>query len=197
MSRPVPEGSESSATAPAGPPIQPAVPERVVARFRRHARILILPVLLLIVVAGVAVYALLVVTEAWQLIAVGVGAILLVALGTLLPFLSWLTRRWTLTNRRIIQRSGLFARSRQELQLQRAHDVTVRRTPGQRMFGAGDVRITTAHERPLVLHDVPGPLQIQAALDELIDHSHRGGAAGPRRNDPPDPDLETVIWGTR
>lgn len=183
-------------TGPAAPTTQPATPERVVARFRRHARVLILPVLLLIAVAGVAVYALLVLTEVWQLVAVGAGAVLVVVLGTLLPFLAWLTRRWTLTTRRIIQRSGLFARSRQELQLHRAHEVTVRRTPGQRMFGAGDVRITTAHERPLVLHDVPAPLAVQAALDELIDRSHRDAVAE-RRNDPPDPDLETVIWGTR
>lgn len=184
------------ATGPAAPTTPPATPERVVARFRRHARVLILPVLLLIAVAGVAVYALLVLTEVWQLVAVGAGAVLVVVLGTLLPFLAWLTRRWTLTTRRIIQRSGLFARSRQELQLHRAHEVTVRRTPGQRLFGAGDVRITTAHERPLVLHDVPAPLAVQAALDELIDRSHRDAVAE-RRNDPPDSDLETVIWGTR
>ncbi|MDR5700355.1 PH domain-containing protein [Agromyces sp. LY-1074] len=157
---------------------------------------LILPVLLMIAAAGAAGYALFALTEPWQRLAVGAGAILVVLLGTLLPFLAWLTRRWTLTTRRIIQRSGVFARSRQELQLHRAHEVTVRRTPGQRMFGAGDVRITTAHERPLVLHDVPGPLLVQAALDELIDRSHRGAAAE-RRVDPPDPDVDTVLWGTR
>ncbi|WP_308796752.1 PH domain-containing protein [Agromyces silvae] len=196
--RPEPEASDPRASAPglSVPTAMPAAPERVVARFRRHARVLILPVLLLIAVAGGAVYALLTLTEVWQLVAVGAGAVLVVLLGTLLPFFAWLTRRWTLTTRRIIQRSGVFARSRQELQLHRAHEVSVRRTPGQRMFGAGDVRITTAHERPLVLHDVPAPLAVQAALDELIDRSHRDAVAV-RRNDPPDPDLETVIWGTR
>jgi membrane protein YdbS with pleckstrin-like domain len=196
MSRPAPEGSEPSPIGSAAPATPPADPERVIARFRRHARVLTLPVLLMIAVAGAAGYALFVVTDPWLRLAVGAGAVLVVVLGTLLPFLAWLTRRWTLTTRRIIQRSGLFARSRQELQLHRAHEVTVRRTPGQRMFGAGDVRITTAHERPLILHDVPGPLLVQAALDELIDRSHRGATAE-RRVDPPDPEHETVIWGTR
>lgn len=196
MSRPAPHDPASSGAASSAPAGLPVRPERVVARVRRHGRVLIVPVLLLIVVAGVSAYAIFALPEVWQRLAVGAGAILVVLLGTLLPFLSWLTRRWTLTNRRIILRSGVFARSRQELVLHRAHDVAVRRTPGQRMFGSGDVRISTAHERPLVLHDVPRPLVVQAALDELIDRAHRD-AVVEHRNDPPETDLDTVVWGTR
>lgn len=194
MSRPAPQGS--AAPDPASSPAATVVPERVVARVRRHARVLTVPVILLIAVAGVVGYTVVVVPELWQRLAIAGGAAVVVVLGTLLPFLSWLTHRWTLTTRRVIQRSGVFARSRQELQLHRANEVTVRRTPGQRMFGSGDVRVATAHERPLILRDVPKPLLVQAALDELIDRSHRDAAAE-RRIDPPDTELDTVIWGSR
>lgn len=186
MVHPVPQGSEPSASG------VPTAPERVVARVRRHGRVLILPAALLIAAAGGSMYAVVALPEAWQRIAVGAGAAVIVLLGTVLPFLAWLTRRWTLTTRRIILRAGVFARTRQELQLGRAHDVSVRRTPGQRMFGSGDVRIGTAHERPLVLRDVPKPLAVQAALDELIHRTHRDALA-----ERPTTDVDTVIWGTR
>src|SRR5690349_6054394 len=104
---------------------QPAASvERVVARVRRHARILILPVLLLVATAGAATYLLLTLPEVWQLIAVGVVALFVVVLGCLLPFVSWLARRTTITTRRIILRSGVFARVRQELLHSRGYDVT-------------------------------------------------------------------------
>lgn len=196
MSRPAPQGSAAPDPASSAAAGSVVVPERVVARVRRHARVLILPVVLMIAVAGAVGYTVVVVPEPWQRLLIGGGALLVVVLGTLLPFLSWLTRRWTLTTRRVIFRSGVFARSRQELQLHRANEVTVRRTPGQRMFGSGDVRISTVHERPLILRDVPRPLLVQAALDELIDRSHRDAVAE-RRTDPPETELDTVIWGSR
>ncbi len=188
-------GPGSHAPPPAGSAVAQPPPERVVARIRRHGRVLTVPVLLMFVVACLTPYAVFTVNEVWQRIAVGAVAALVIVLGTLLPLLAWLTRRWTVTTRRVIMRSGVFTRSRQELALSRAHDVTVRRTLGQRMFGAGDVRITTAHERAFVLHDVPAPLVVQAALDELIERSHRDLSAG--RFDSGEADGDTVVWGTR
>jgi uncharacterized membrane protein YdbT with pleckstrin-like domain len=190
MGRPAPHAEPPASSAP-GP-----APERVVARVRRHGRVLILPALLAIAVAGGAMYAVFALPEAWQRIAAGAGAAVVVLLGCVLPFLAWLTRRWTLTTRRIIVRSGVFTRVRQELLLARAHDVTVRRTPGQRLFGSGDVRVGTVHERPLILRDVPQPMVVQAALDELIDRSHRDGLAE-RTGAVAAADIDTVIWGTR
>src|SRR4029453_4206475 len=108
---------------------QPAASvERVVARVRRHARVLILPVILLLAAVGAATYLMVTLPEAWQLLAVGAVALLVVVVGCLLPFISWLARRTTITTRRIILRSGVFARVRQELLHSRGYDVTVRRT---------------------------------------------------------------------
>uniref|UniRef100_UPI00366161D0 PH domain-containing protein n=1 Tax=Agromyces sp. NPDC058484 TaxID=3346524 RepID=UPI00366161D0 len=176
---------------------QPATPaERVVARVRRHARMLILPALLLIAVAGGVAYGLAVLPEPWQSLAVAGVALLVVFLGSFLPFLAWLTRRATITTRRIILRSGVFTRVRQELLHSRGYDVTVRRTWWQGAFGSGDVRITTGHDRPVVLRDVPRPRLVQAALEELMEDTRTHGG-DPRRVEPSVADGDTVAWGGR
>jgi uncharacterized membrane protein YdbT with pleckstrin-like domain len=176
---------------------QPAAPaERVVARLRRHARVLILPTLLLLATAGVATYALFALPELWQRLAVAAVSAVVVLLGCLLPFLAWLTRRTTITTRRIILRSGVFARVRRELLHSRGYDVVVRRTWIQSAFGSGDVRINTGHEHPFVIRDVPSPFQVQAALHELMEEAHTL-VADRRRAEQSMTDGDTVAWGGR
>ncbi len=157
---------------------------------------LILPALLLIVVAGASAYAVVVVAEWWQRLAVVGIALLVVVTGCLVPFLAWLTRRTTITTRRIILRRGVFVRVRQELLHARGYDVMVRRTWAQRAFGSGDVRIDTGHEHPVVLHDVPNPNLVQSALHELMEHEH-GRIADQRRAEPSIADGDTYVWGAR
>ena len=178
----------------AAPTAMPA--ERVVARVRRHARILILPAALLILVAGVATYAIAVAAEPWQDLAIAGVATLVVLVGSFLPFLSWLTRRTTITTRRVILRSGIFVRVRQELLHGRGYDVTVRRSWAQGAFGSGDVRIDTGGERPVVLKDVPKPELVQGALHELVEET-RTITADRRRAGQPFADGDTVVWGGR
>ncbi|PWC04793.1 PH domain-containing protein [Agromyces badenianii] len=178
----------------AAPPAQP--PERVVARVRRHARVLTIPALLVIAVAGATAYGLGVAPEPWQGLAIIAGAVLIVLLGSFLPYLGWLTRRATITTRRIIVRSGVFVRVRQELLHSRGYDVTVRRTWGQSAFGSGDVRINTGHEQPFVLKDVPKPELVQGALQELMEHEH-SRVADRRRAEQSMIDGDTVAWGGR
>ncbi|WP_350347337.1 PH domain-containing protein [Agromyces sp. G08B096] len=187
--------AKAAETAAPGAP-RAAAPERIVARVRRHGRVLILPALVLIAVAGVSVYAVFAVTDVWPRVAVAGAALLVVLLACVLPFLSWLTKRTTITTRRIIQRSGVFVRSRRELLLSRGYDLTVRQTPGQRIFGSGDVRINTGHERPFVLRDVPRPAAVQAALNELMGGSH-SIVAEHRRAEQSIGEGDTVIWGAR
>ncbi|MRG60535.1 PH domain-containing protein [Agromyces sp. CFH 90414] len=166
------------------------------ARLRRHGRVLILPALLFIAVAGGTAYAVAWFPDLWQRVAVASAALLIVLLGCLLPFLAWLTRRTTVTTRRIIERSGVFVRVRRELLLTRGYDLTVRQTPGQRMFGSGDVRINTGHDRPFVLRDVPRPAMVQAALNELMG-STQSIIAEHRRAEQSIGEGDTVVWGTR
>ncbi|WP_240665968.1 PH domain-containing protein [Agromyces sp. LHK192] len=157
---------------------------------------LVLPALVFIVVAGVTGYAAFWFPDVWQRVAVGAAALLIVLVACVLPLLSWLTRRTTITTRRIIERSGIFVRVRRELLLTRGYDLTVRQTPMQRAFGSGDVRINTGHERPFVLRDVPKPVLVQAALGELMGSS-QSVVAEHRRAAQSIGDGDTIAWGSR
>lgn len=173
-------------------PARVATPERVVARLRRHARVLVLPAVVLVAVAGGAAYASGLVAEAWQRLVVLGAAVFVVLLACLLPYLAWLTTRTTVTDRRVVVRSGVFVRVQRELPLRRGYDVTVRKTPGQRMAGSGDVRIEVGRDRPFVLKDLPKPELVQRALNELIAEAPSVSPLAPAA-----PDGDTVAWGRR
>jgi hypothetical protein len=168
-------------TGPAGGP-----EERVVARLRRHGRVLALPALLLIATVGATAY-LVPALEGWPQTAT--------LLGCALPYLAWLASRATITTHRVIVRRGLFVRVRRELWHRRGYDVQVSRSWLQGVIGAGDVRLETGHEVPVVLRDVPGPLAVQAALHELMAESHSLG--GPALGPSAAIDGDTIAWGGR
>lgn len=143
--------------------------EVVIARLRPHARALFWPtVLLLVVVAALGFFSGML-SEAWQAItALGVAAVLLLV-GWLAPLCRWLARNYTITSRRVVVRSGVFVRLRQEVLHSRIHDVTVRKRALQSVFGTGDVIVDSGLERPVVLADVRSPDLVQAALHDLAE----------------------------
>ncbi|QIK63934.1 PH domain-containing protein [Leucobacter viscericola] len=146
-------------------------PEVVVVRFRRHGSRLVLPVLVLLVVAAVAGYWVGALPSAWMNIAAGAGAALLGLLFGIVPILTWLTRRTTVTTRRVIVRSGFFVRHRSEVMLARVREVKSSRSLAQRMRGSGDVVLLHGIERT-VLSDVPGAEGVIDALQELSERNY-------------------------
>ncbi|WP_143109912.1 PH domain-containing protein [Agromyces sp. CF514] len=188
-----------SATAAGYPPggTAPVMrPERVVARVRSHARRLIPSALLLIAVVGATTYAVGVFDDPWVRLGILVAAVLVLLVGCVLPLIAWLARRTTITTRRVVLRHGVFSRVRQELLNSRATDVDVRAGWIASMFGSGDVRINTAHDRTFVLQDVPRPELVQAALQELMDPSSPA-AIEHRRAVRAGLDGDTVAWHRR
>lgn len=152
-----------------------ARPERdtVIVKLRPHSRALFWPTVVLVVVAGGVGYVAGLVTEQWQFLVVLVIAVLLVFTGWFMPLCRWLSRRTTITTRRIVVRSGIFMRTRQELLHSRAHDVTVRRNALQAVFRSGDVILNSGQDNPVVLRDVPSADLVQEALHELIEAAQR------------------------
>ena len=145
--------------------------ETVVARLRPHARALFWPSLFLIALSGGTAYLSTVVQEPWQENAVLAAGGALAVLFWLLPLLSWLAHRYTITTRRLVIRSGLLVRRRQELLHSRSYDLVVRQNAVQSLFRSGDVHINTGLEHPVVLHDVPGVDLVQAALTDLMEQN--------------------------
>lgn len=146
-----------------------AAAEQVVARLRPHARLLFWPTILLFVIAGATGYYAGNLPEPWQNTALIWGAALAVILLWLLPLVSWLNRRYTITTRRIIFRHGFFVRTRQELLHSRGYDVTVRQNWLQSAFRSGNVLINSGLEHPLVLKDVPNAALVQKVLHDLME----------------------------
>jgi uncharacterized membrane protein YdbT with pleckstrin-like domain len=152
---------------------QPPPPESIVARLRPHGRALFWPTAALVLIVGATTYFFGRFPEDWENLALLGVAALLALLLWLVPLLSWLGRNYTITTRRVIIRSGFFVRVRQELLHSRGHDVTVRKTGLQSLFGSGDVQINTGLEHPVVLRDVPKPDLVQAALSDLMEANQR------------------------
>jgi uncharacterized membrane protein YdbT with pleckstrin-like domain len=171
------------------------VPEMVVARLRSHTRSLFWPSFVLVGIVGAESYLLGTLDEPWMNIALAAAGVFIIAVLWLLPLISWLGRNYTITTRRIILRSGMAVRVRQELLHSRGYDITVRQNALQSMFGSGDVQINTGLEHPVVLKDVPDAALVQAALHDLMEHSVSSVAAR-RQAEQSTPD-ETVRWGYR
>ncbi|WP_158862717.1 PH domain-containing protein [Leifsonia sp. AG29] len=175
--------------------IPPGPPEKVVARLRSHARFLFWPSLALIAASGAFGYFVGRLDEVWQVVLLWSSAAVVLLVLFLLPLASWLSRRYTITTRRIVLRHGFFVRVRQELLHSRGYDVSVRRTWLQSAFRSGDVLINSGLEHPVVLRDVPRADQVRRALSELMEHSQN--VVGVRRQQSESVSDETTVWGAR
>jgi uncharacterized membrane protein YdbT with pleckstrin-like domain len=158
-----------ASTSPAAQP--PAPPEVVVARLRPHGRALFWPTLVLFGVCGVTGYYYGSLAEQWQNTLLLAGSAVVVVLLWFLPLVSWLTRRYTITTRRIIFVRGVFVRTRQELLHSRGYDVSVRRSWLQALFRSGTVRVSTGGGHRQELRDVPDAALVGRALQELCEQA--------------------------
>lgn len=170
--------------------------EHLVAGLRPHGRALFWPSIVLVGAVGAVFYFYGSFPETWENIAVLVAGVFLILLLWLLPLLSWLGRRYTITTRRIVLRHGFFVRVRQELLHSRGYDITVRKNALQSMFGSGDVQINTGLDHPVVLKDVPNADLVQGALHDLMERSINPIAARRQAAESSAPD-ETIVWGDR
>jgi membrane protein YdbS with pleckstrin-like domain len=161
-------------------------PERVIARFRPHARRLFWPIVAAIVVGALGGFALGIFRADWawmNLVVAGVVLFLLLV-GSVLPLVRWLGHRTLVTTRRLVITSGLVVRTRHELLHSRGYDVTVRRTGLQGVFRTGDVLVFPGEDRPLVIDDVPSADLVVAVLHDLVEaHDRRRPRSEPRWDD--------------
>lgn len=153
----------------------PGVPaeERLIAQFHPHARHLFWPALVLIAVAGATGYFtdnLPALVAAWAkdwMLWAAAGA--LVLLLSVVPFFVWLSRRVTITTRRIIVRDGIGSRNSIEMSHARGYTISVRRGLLQRFVGAGTILLSNGVDAPLRLRDVPNVALVQETLADQIE----------------------------
>jgi membrane protein YdbS with pleckstrin-like domain len=133
--------------------------EQTIATTRTHVKVLFIPFLVLIVVAGVGGYAVAQVGDSgggvirWVVVAI---AAVLIIWGTVLPFLKWLSWSYTLTNKRIVEQKGLLTRTGRVIPLTRINDVAFEKNLNDRILGCGTLIIHDASEQAgLELKDIP------------------------------------------
>jgi uncharacterized membrane protein YdbT with pleckstrin-like domain len=133
--------------------------EFVVVSTRTHLKALLVPAVALILLAAAAGF--LSTLPAgnvrfflqWVIWGVALLAILWLVVR---PFLTWLATTYTLTNRRLITRSGLLTRRGHDIVLTRINDVSYERGLLDRVWGCGTLVVSDASEHGRVtLRDIP------------------------------------------
>jgi len=154
------------------PPKLLGTDEYEVLHTRTHAKALVLPAAAFVVVAaGVGAGAAMIPDQARPVgqVAIGVVGLLLAVWWCLLPFLRWRTTTYTLTNRRLITRSGILNKVSMDLPLTRVNDVASERSLLDRVFGCGTLTVQTASDAGTVtLLDVPEVEHVHQTMAELL-----------------------------
>ena len=146
--------------------------ERVVVSVRPHWKTLVAPTVVFITTSAVATYLALVVPEGdwrlWLRLAIVVVWLLIVVAWALRPLLVWWYTQYTITNKRLIMRSGVLSRSGHDVPLQRISDVSFERTWFERILDSGTLHVESTSERgPIRLVDIPHVEDLQRDLNEL------------------------------
>lgn len=139
---------------------------------RTHAKALLLPALAVIGVGALVGAGAAIVPSAYrpagQLVVLVLGAVL-VGWWTVLPFLRWRATTYSLTNRRLIIRTGILTRVSVDLPLWRVNDLSCERGLSDRVLGCGTLIAQTAGEGGrVVLRDVPDVSYVQRAVSEFV-----------------------------
>lgn len=104
------------------------------------------------------------------LIAVGVFWGIALIWYFLRPLITWATTHFVITDRRIIYRNGIVARSGIDIPLSRINTVEFRHGLVDRMLRTGTLVIESASDEPLTFHNIPDVERVHALLyEEVLD----------------------------
>lgn len=145
--------------------------EQIIYHLRTHIKRILgwLLLGLLIIIAGV-VGALLLPSDwrpigSWVIFGLVVILIIPVAI---VPLLKWATTTYTITNRRIITRSGIFNKTGHDIPLSRISNVSYDRSLVDRIFRCGTLILETSADNPLLLDDIPQVEKVHVRITELL-----------------------------
>lgn len=168
--------------------------EHVILNTRTHWKALVPAVIWLVLICGVTGFLLAILPSGdsrtvltWIVIGIAV-----IAIGwlSLKPFVLWLSAEYTITNRRVINRSGIITRVGRDIPLYRINDVSYERGLLDRMLGCGTLVISVANEEGnSTLFDVPRVEQVQTLITDLLFSTHDGADSDGTRPPEPGPDA--------
>lgn len=148
--------------------------EHVVLHLRTHLKALIPSFLFNVLIVVVAVLAFVYLprdwrpTSGWVILAVTLTLVLIFGVW---PWLNWITATYTVTNRRLITRTGVLTKTGHDIPLTRISDVAYEHSLLDRMFGCGTLVLQTSASDPLYLHDIPKVERVHVMLTDMLFHS--------------------------
>jgi membrane protein YdbS with pleckstrin-like domain len=168
--------------------------EHVVLSVRTHVKALIAPAATLVLVVAAVLTAATIYSDnsVVVLTAAGLGVLVLI-IWSFIPFLRWATSTYTVTNRRLITRHGIFTRTGRDIPLFRINDVAYEKGLLDRLLGCGTLIISDATEKAgVVLPDVPNVEKVHLQISDLLfanddgndDDGSRVPGEPPRNNQP-------------
>lgn len=158
--------------------------EHVVVHTRTHAKALIGPALVLLVLAAADLSIATVTDSTAAGVAAGVVTALVLVWFVLRPLLDWLTTTYTFTNRRFIKRSGLIAKEGRTIPLNRISGVDFEIGVVDRLFGCGTLIVSDAStDGRVLLDDIPHVEQVQLRVADELHSLSSGGSAAERVDD--------------
>jgi len=150
-----------------------------------HARRLVRPALVLLLLAPAAGYALGAVpagpTQGTIRAVVGAVAAVVALRWVIWPFATWWTTLYVLTDERLLERAGLVRRTGHDLPLRGITDVVVAQRLGERLLRTGTLSVTTEGGARFTMTDVPGVSRMQHGLLAVADDVAERLAAPARR----------------
>ena len=142
--------------------------EQVVVHRHPHWKMLVVPVVVLLLVVGVASFLAAVVSaQSWALwawLGLAVAGLAVVGRFTVFPVLRWRTTHFVVTDRRVLVREGVLTRQGMDIPLRRISSVQFRQGLLERLLGAGTLLIESDSDESLEFNDVPGVRHVHAVL---------------------------------
>ena len=153
--------------------------EQTVMTTRTHVKALLVPLIILLAVSAAGAFLAGTTWETlwggqpimrWLIIAF---SLLLILLGSVIPFLRWYLWTYTLTNKRLVEQRGILTRSGRVIPLSRINDVAFEKNLNDRILGSGTLIIHDASEQAgLELDDIPRIEDVHRTITTLIDAAH-------------------------
>jgi hypothetical protein len=141
--------------------------ERILLRARKHWFILFgnITLEIVLIVALIVAVIVLATMTAFPMVTLGLILVLVPLAGMVRDFLIWYNRQYIVTNRRVIQISGVFSKDVVDSSLEKVNDVKMSQSFFGRLFDYGDIEILTASEVGAnVFRNIGDPVRFKTAM---------------------------------
>ena len=150
--------------------------ERVLRHMHEHIKIILLNIIATVLILAAVAVGLVYMPDSvlpWGQWMLGILGVVLVIIVFFIPWLKWITTTFTITNRRIITRSGIFNKNGHDIPLSRISNVAYNRSLIDRVFGCGTLILETSADSPVTLRDIPRVEQVHVELTDMLFASER------------------------